>query len=348
MSPHAVTPLTVKSENNFDFLRLIFASSVLVFHMVVLTRIWPGAPLENTLARLAELSIQGFFVISGALVYGSFLNSKELGNYFNKRVRRLYPAYAVIILVPAIISLLISGQLVQVLKYVGANLIFMNFLEPNLPGLFEDHRHSAVNGALWTLKIEVMFYLALPVLGWLLTKAGSLKWALLAVIYIGAEIWRGVIPDLDMPYAAQIGRQLPGQMSFFVVGMTLWMVRQKAQDNAIKLWLIGIALLMGSLMPYLETIRPLAVGALVAGIAYAPGLSLKAARWGDISYGVYITHFPIINGLIALGVFAVNPWLGIALSGVIVVFSSLLMWRFVERPFLRRDSHYRRAEHDTP
>lgn len=348
MSPHAVTPLTVKSENNFDFLRLIFASSVLVFHMVVLTSIWPGAPLENTLARLAELSIQGFFVISGALVYGSFLNSKELGNYFNKRVRRLYPAYAVIILVPAIISLLISGQLVQVLKYVGANLIFMNFLEPNLPGLFEDHRHSAVNGALWTLKIEVMFYLALPVLGWLLTKAGSLKWALLAVIYIGAEIWRGVIPDLDMPYAAQIGRQLPGQMSFFVVGMTLWMVRQKAQDNAIKLWLIGIALLMGSLMPYLETIRPLAVGALVAGIAYAPGLSLKAARWGDISYGVYITHFPIINGLIALGVFAVNPWLGIALSGVIVVFSSLLMWRFVERPFLRRDSHYRRAEHDTP
>lgn len=333
-----------RSTNRFDFLRLLFASGVFVFHAVVLTNIWPDTHLESTLARMAELSIQGFFVISGALVFGSLQKSKSVGDYAEKRVRRLYPAYAVIILIPALISLLISGQFSQVLKYTGANLVFLNFLEPNLPGLFDGHRHSAVNGALWTLKIEVMFYMALPILGWILAKAGKLKWALLAAIYIGAELWRGIVPDLEIPYAAQIARQLPGQMSFFVVGMVLWELRDKAQKNASLLGLIGLVLLMGSFIPYLEFIRAIALGALVAGIAYMPGISLNAARFGDISYGVYITHFPIINGLVALGLFAASPWLGFALSGVLVVVSSLILWKFVERPFLRQDSHYRRAE----
>jgi peptidoglycan/LPS O-acetylase OafA/YrhL len=333
-----------QSANRFDFLRLLFASGVFVFHAVVLANIWPGTSLESGLARFAELSIQGFFVISGALVYGSLQKSIGVRDYFNKRVRRLYPAYAAIILIPALISLLISGQFAPVLKYVGANLVFLNFLEPNLPELFEGHRHSAVNGALWTLKIEVMFYLTLPILGWMLTKAGKLKWALLAAIYIGAELWRGLIPGLEIPYATQIARQLPGQMSFFVVGMVLWILRDKAQEHAGSLGLVGIVLLMGSFFPTLEFIRPLALGALVAGIAYTPGISLNAARFGDISYGVYITHFPIINGLIALGLFAANSWLGFALSGILVIISSLILWRFVERPFLRQNSHYRRAE----
>ena len=337
-----------QSSNRFDFLRLLFASGVLVFHAIVLANLWPGTQVERTLAILAELSIQGFFIISGALVYGSYLNSKSVGDYFGKRIRRLYPAYVAIILIPALISLLISGQFSQVLKYVGANLAFLNFLEPNLPGLFDGHKHNEVNGALWTLKIEVMFYVALPILGWMLVKFGKMKWALLAMIYVAAELWRSLIPNLESPYAAQIARQLPGQMSFFAVGIGLWILRHKAQQNAVKLGLIGFALLLISFLPNLEFTRPLALGAFVAGVAYASGPSLNAARWGDISYGVYITHFPIINALIALGVFTLNPTLGFIAVGVLVVIASLLLWRFVERPFLRKDSHYRRSEAEKP
>jgi len=265
-------------------------------------------------------------------------------DYFNKRIRRLYPAYVAIILIPAFISLILSGEFSHVLKYLGANLIFLNFLEPKLPGLFDGHRFGEVNGALWTLKIEVMFYLALPVLGWVLAKIKKLKWLLLAIIYIAAELWRGIIPEMDISYADQIARQLPGQMSFFVVGMALWICRDKAQKHAVWLGFAGVTLLLASFGPFLELIRPLALGALVAGIAYAPGISLNAARWGDISYGVYITHFPIINGLIALGIFAASPAIGFLATGILVFVASLWLWRFVERPFLRKDSHYRRSE----
>ena len=40
-----------------------------------------------------------------------------------------------------------SGKGADILAYILPNLGFLNFIEPNLPGLFEGHRQSAVNGA---------------------------------------------------------------------------------------------------------------------------------------------------------------------------------------------------------
>ncbi|MEO0883403.1 MAG: acyltransferase, partial [Pseudomonadota bacterium] len=58
--------------NRFDFLRLVFASTVFVYHLVTLAALDVRGIWELHLADLAEISIQGFFVISGALVYGSW------------------------------------------------------------------------------------------------------------------------------------------------------------------------------------------------------------------------------------------------------------------------------------
>jgi len=332
------------STNRFDFLRLLFASLVFVFHLVVLANLADGTKLENNLAHLAELSIQGFFIISGALVYGSLLNSDGLRDYFDKRFRRLYPAYFVVILIPAIASLLLSGQSTGVLRYLASNSVFLNFLEPNLPGLFDGQRQTEVNGALWTLKIEVMFYALLPLLGWILAKFHKAKWGILASIYIGAEIWRANIGHFDIPIAKQLVHQLPGQMSFFVAGITLWIFRDKAEKFALVAIPIGLIILAVSYAQHLEVVRAVGLAVIVAGIAYSPGPKLNVARHGDISYGVYITHFPIINTFLAIGVFAYNPWAGVIASTIAIAVSSMLLWKFVERPFLKRSSHYRQVE----
>lgn len=334
------------TSNRFDFLRLLFASVVFIYHIVVLAQLNLG---EAQWVQLAELSIQCFFVISGTLVYGSFIRSQTTKVYAKKRVRRLLPAYLVVILVPSVIALFLTGHLAYVLRYLGWNSLFLNFMQPTLPGVFEGNHITAVNGALWTLKIEVMFYLILPILAWVIAKAGSAKWLLLAVIYITAEIWRqslfsGAVslPGHLASYNEQLSRQLPGQMSFFLTGMVIWMFWDQAKKAPI--WFLPLGLLFTLLsvfLPVFETLRAAGLGLLIVYIAFAKGPALNAARWGDLSYGVYITHFPITQMLIALGVFAVSPILGILSATVLVFAASFILWHVIEKPSLLPSSHYR-------
>jgi peptidoglycan/LPS O-acetylase OafA/YrhL len=52
-------------------------------------------------------------------------------------------------------------------------------------------------------------------------------------------------------------------------------------------------------------------------------------------------HFPIIQAVVALGLFTAMPWAGLTLSAILAIGVSLLLWHFIERPSLRSDSAYR-------
>ena len=340
------------TSNRFDFIRLVLASLVFLYHAVALSGAAADGPLELNLAIAAELAIQGFFIVSGLLVYGSLERSHSLADYAGKRVRRLYPAYATIIVVPALASLFLSfgqdGAIAETLRYLGANLIFLNFVEPNLPGLFEGHRFTQVNGALWTLKIEVMFYLALPILALILTRLKSLWWVGIGAFVLAAFAWIELVQAFQWAHADQLSRQLPGQMMFFAAGMALWELQDRLRPHAWLCLLIGgAALAAAAFVPGLEALRVLGLSGLVVGVAFTPGPALNAARWGDISYGVYIVHFPIVQALIAFGVFAqFGLWGGVAVSAVLVFAASFILWWWVEKPALRQDSHYRKASEE--
>ena len=335
--------------NRFDFIRLSLASLVFLYHAVVLSSGPSGGRFEAELAVIAELAIQGFFIVSGLLVYGSLERASSLSDYAGKRVRRLYPAYLVVILIPALVSLILTfgdpGAIAGVMRYLGANAIFLNFLEPNLPGLFEGQRFTAVNGALWTLKIEVMFYLALPVFAWGLHRLKSLWWAGLAGLVLVAFAWKHTMLELDSAYSVQLARQLPGQLMYFAAGMALWRLKDQLSTHAVLAGILGaIALALALAVPELGAFRVIGLTGLIAGVAFAPGPEINAARWGDVSYGVYIVHFPIIQALVMADVFSqIGQVGGLILSAVLTFAASFLLWWWVEKPALRHDSHYRTA-----
>lgn len=333
-------------QNRFDLLRLVFATGVFVYHGVAIAALDVNGVWEARLGQVAELCIQGFFVVSGALVYGSWERSRGIADYTGKRVRRLYPAYLVVILVPAAVSFYLSSDLRGVGEYLAANAVFLNFLEPNLPGLFEDNRFTEVNGALWTLKIEVMFYIALPVLALILARMRSFWWLGLLTLYIGGVLWTLSLPILiDGDMGERLARQLPGQMAYFASGMALWKLWSFAKTRPIAIALVGVALLTVSLsIQHGEVIRAVALALLIGGLAFAPGPQLNAARWGDVSYGVYIVHFPVLQAMVTLGAFVtLGAVAGLALAFALVFGLSFVLWWLVEKPALRSDSHYRRA-----
>jgi peptidoglycan/LPS O-acetylase OafA/YrhL/O-antigen ligase len=337
------------AQNNFNLLRLLFALMVAAYHAIALPGIAGWQQLEGWASLGAELGVQGFFVLSGYLVWASLERSPSLGLYAEKRVRRVLPAYVAVVLVCAIAALVlvpaVRADLGQLARYLGWNLAFLNFMAPGLPDVFESNRFTEINGALWTLKIEVLFYLILPILALVLRMAGKQRWVLFLLIYAGAETWRLILEQAGATEGGlmmELSRQLPGQMSFFITGIALCAWRNdlnwRSMIAPVGLVLLGVSLVL----PQAEPLRAAGLGIVAVWIAVGIPRLFNAAAFGDLSYGLYIVHFPIIQCAIAAGLFAASPAIGLAVAGVSSLAAALLLWWLIERPALRADSAYRR------
>lgn len=183
------------STNNFDLLRFVLASVVFFVHTHSLSGSESLSVISQTLS--SSIAVKAFFIVSGFLIFMSYENTRNIKGYFLKRLRRIYPAYFVVILMCILIgSVLTTFPFAEywsfdVLKYSLSNLLFLNFLQPNLPGLFEGNKLQAINGALWTLKIEVMFYCFVPLAVIAFKKFGRIK--ILLIVYILSVLYSIVI-----------------------------------------------------------------------------------------------------------------------------------------------------------
>jgi peptidoglycan/LPS O-acetylase OafA/YrhL len=344
----------VTHRNNFDVLRFAFAFTVFLFHAHVLSGETALAPLSRYFS--ADFAVKAFFVVSGYLVLMSYENSRSLGDYVSKRVRRVYPAYAAIVIVAALLGAAITTlSLADYLSggvgaYLAANLVFLNFLAPNLPGVFAANPFTEVNGALWTLKVEVMFYVSVPVIAWLCHRLGTGR--VLAVLYLGSLAYHLVLGHLAQVQGRelyiQLQRQFPGQLAYFVAGAAGYYFA----DALAKRWrALAIAAIAGYLwlafFPNLALdafLTPAVLGALVVYAAVGLRYLGNFGRFGDLSYGIYVIHFPLLQVLVAAGWFRADPWLALAGATAALLVLATISWHFVEKPFLRRTSHYVLAE----
>ena len=139
----------------------------------------------------------------------------------------------------------------------------------------------------------------------------------------------------------ELARQLPGQMSFFIVGIALAAWRDDINWRS-PLAPLGIVLFALSIaVPAAIALRAMGLGITSIWIAVVVPRLLDPARFGDLSYGVYIVHFPVIQVAVTLGLFAVSPWMGAAAAVAAALVGAILLWWLIERPALRADSVYR-------
>lgn len=328
-------------QNNFDLVRLVLGLVVVGQHLRDLTNVQSIATLFGSFSGL--FAVQGFFVLSGFLIFQSFERSKGLKDYAEKRVRRVYPGYVASVLVFFVLCGLTSTfSTLDLLrnghtwKYLIANLSFLNFLQDILPGVFYNQLFQSVNGALWTIKVEVMFYVLVPVMAALVRRFNS-HWALVSLFVLScAYRWyfTAVHPSEVMV------RQLPGQLQYFCVGG--WLYYNLAWFLKQGWWLFGVAVVGLALVQFGGeiTVRPIVVGLLVMFVGFRAPYLGNWSRFGDFSYGVYIVHFPIIQLLVHAGLFARQPALGLGLTLLLVFMAAWLSWHLVEKRFLLQSSHY--------
>jgi peptidoglycan/LPS O-acetylase OafA/YrhL len=165
MSEFSAKKIVVPEENAFNFLRLVCCLIVIYEHSVVLSQ------SEKICLDFRGIAVNVFFILSGFWVTVSFLKSSSAKEFALKRCRKIFPQYFAVIIFSAIFlctfsSLKISEYFFNAdfFKYILANFSTLNFLHPSLPGVFENQvLNGSVNGSLWTIKIEIAFYVFLPV-----------------------------------------------------------------------------------------------------------------------------------------------------------------------------------------
>jgi peptidoglycan/LPS O-acetylase OafA/YrhL len=179
-----VRPSSGSRLSGIEGLRAVAACSILVFHTWLYSP--PGnlhANLGHRLDHLMPDLMYGvilFFTLSGFLLYRPFAASivrgqrlPETGRYLRNRALRILPAYWAILIVSAVLlgsvlfrdasHELVNGRLLDPGLLVRSALFVQNY-DPNavLTGI----------GPAWTLAIEVVFYMALPLLALLAFALG--------------------------------------------------------------------------------------------------------------------------------------------------------------------------------
>lgn len=291
----------------------------------------------------SKIGVKGFFVISGFLVAKSYSNTPSLKNYFIKRVKRILPAYIFVIFLSVISLSLVTSYSVydyfinqNIVKYLASNLVFLNFLHPCLPGVFENNMMCVVNGSLWTLKVEEGFYLVLPILFYIMKRTKKQFLVLLSIYLCSIFYWLLMTNYFQNHILA---KQLPGYLSYFAGGIFLYLNFDFLYQHKAKLLALAIASLWVSSLMNLQVdiISPIAFATLVITIAYSLKPLNNFGKYGDFTYGIYIFHFPIIQIFKQFDLFVKYNTLLMGFCVVLITFLlAVFSWFFIEKRFLDR------------
>jgi peptidoglycan/LPS O-acetylase OafA/YrhL len=333
--------------NNFDLIRLLAALEVVIWHshehlklhlpdaFMKIVQYFPGVPI--------------FFTVSGFLIYASFDRNNDLKKYFTNRCKRIFPALWVCFAF-TLLTLIIFGQMDmdggRTWIWIASQVTFFQLYTP---AVFKDFGAGSPNGSLWTIPIEVTFYLVIPALFLFRKKAyrvaGIIILSLISLAYnrycsqyqyVNEELFKLLTKNL-LPY-----------LFYFMLGTLTYIYWPKikgAYDGKGMYWLgayVVYFMIFGIwLGKYLPSYYPNIYGFIgivllsqgVISLAFTgKGISEKLLGGNDVSYGAYLYHMPVVNILIETG------WRGNNSSMVIVLLGTVglayLSWKFIEQPIL--------------
>ena len=344
--------------NNIDLIRLVAAVAVVFGHAWSLTddpaqRVDPVSTAVG-LGYIGTLAVAAFFVLSGFLVTRSVERS-TLGAYLAARALRILPALAFVTLLEAFVlgPLFFEGDVGWYLTNIAPKHLWNVSIfgqDPWMAGVFTQNPVPMVNGALWTLPIETLFYLLLP---FVMMLARGRRWVVLlmfAACLAGEQAARWVGLGEANPGAVLFNEVRAYQAltmgGFYLAGVAAWLYRDRIAFDG-GLFCLALMLLFAvrggeATQPVLKLCFSYAV--LWIGIAGRTGARLKAAL-GDLSYGTYLFGFPVIGCVIALGHQRLPPAAVFACALPATLVLAALSWHLVERPalWLRRRLASRRV-----
>jgi peptidoglycan/LPS O-acetylase OafA/YrhL len=331
-----VSDILKRENNNLDLVRIILATMVIWSHSFALNfGNGSGEPLLNFIKNTSAggLGVDVFFFVSGLLVTNSLIKKKSISKLILSRVFRLLPALVFLLIItvfiigPFVTSLSMNEYFSngQTWKYIIHNLLLST--DYQLPGCFLNNIWpSDINGSLWTLPLEVGCYVLL--LGIFLLVRGRKKLAnlfLLSIILISILPNSLLLPLFERSYIIGV---VP--TACFAFG-TFFAINQEDIEVDYKM-MLGVSLVLLFFWRYINIIHilfPIAVSIFLLLFSKDKRI-IKLKPKYDISYGLYIWHFPILQ-ILFMNFGQMNVYLLFFLAFLVSSSISLLSYIFIEK-----------------
>jgi peptidoglycan/LPS O-acetylase OafA/YrhL len=353
---------TVRSQGHFeslDGLRGAAALAVVIHHSANVyldteTRSWwLLTPILRALARLGHPAVLLFFVLSGFVLYVSFLrgHDKSYGSFLSRRVFRLYPALIVAVAGAALLHWIQSPRNCSAYDpwiascwchdvTVGGTLRIMSLL-----GLRAED--NLFNPVLWSLFIEMRFSIVFMLLAALCQRSWIVIFGVGAAAYFGGAHLLAILgyhePYLMGDSLASTAGVTLFYLPSFILGMLVADILHKRvayqfwpRSNWIKTGIVAFLLVLG-LAVNSDILREFVFAAIIFCICLGGWFDALLRRrpflfLGRASYSLYLIHLPILFAM----TYWLQPRIGIAAAVLIAPVLSLVtaraMYSLIEVP----------------
>jgi acetyltransferase len=363
--------MTESRAHGLDGLRGLAALSILVLHVWMYTD--ANDPSHDVLVDRVigefRTGVLLFFVLSAFLLAAPWVAASRgerpaphLGRFALRRISRVVPGY-LLALAGSLLLLHGTGHPRDIsLSQLPLFLLFI----PNLDAA----TRTMLDPPMWTLHVEVSFYLALPLIGWAIVRLArrrALSGPLALCVALAAVSVGWVAVSYAAGWEPEVTWTLPTYLGAFACGIGAAVLahgRRLGRAQAAALLLAGAAA-VGLNAAWHSGGHTGATGVIVgdlpASLGYAAIVAVVAQRptrilglaplraLGAISLGVYLWHMPV---LYALQVHDAMPELFWPALWRVLAPTLLLAgasWVLVERPALRWSSRRtRRSPRGTP
>ncbi len=339
---------------DIDGVRALAVLAVLVYH-------YSPANLPG-----GFIGVDIFFVISGYLITGILVKAIEdnqfstfralLSDFYQRRIRRIFPSLILVLSSCLVIGWLVmfSSEYESLGKYVAAGAGYVeNFVLWNEAGYFD---HASIDKTLlhlWSLAVEEQFYIAWPLLLWVITHR---RWPLLRSIGLIAaatfvfSVWLVFSGHTTQAFYSPVPRTWELMVGAWLAvahrhGVS-WLSKWSSAQSWVGITLIAAGLVLiapTSTFPGLWVLLPVFGTALIVNAGPGPFLNRRLLSWrpavwvGLISYPLYMWHWALLSLVVI--VFGDNdPTFRRTSRLVLAVVSILLAWltyRYFEDPVRR-------------
>jgi peptidoglycan/LPS O-acetylase OafA/YrhL len=372
MQPNIVfkPEVTFPQKNNFDLLRLLAALQILIFHGYEHFKLEGQNLFIDFIVQRLIIYFPGvpiFFAISGFLIFSSFNMRKDLKVYFKNRFLRLFPGLWVSFLITFIIlfyfKFLTFRNLftLEIMSWVVGQISFFQFFTPiGLKG----YGLGNPNGSLWTIVVEIQYYVLVPIIH-ILFKLNRLRHN----IFLGFLIFVSLLSNMflsDFVGSSNIVGKIIGvtilpYLFYFLLGAIAYLNYSRLSrfiENRVFLSSIFYFLyyIFGSIIAkqyypgyfvnIFGFINSLFLTWFVFALAFSKrDVSHRILKEYDLSYGLYLYHGIVLNFLIHLNYPSnFSTMIIYLLLSIALAFFS---WKWVEYPALkfkkrRIDTAYRK------